>query len=120
MNGLVPVRILGTDDWLVWGLTADDEQVYLQVEIDPAWMDTPNWSETVDHPFGSKEWAEDWRHVLRHVWRERNRYATAYIVGLCCWQRAEYPLAMPFSVFTARTCEKLRIPYQDRSLYGMR
>lgn len=46
---LVPVKILGPDDWLIYGRTADGTLVYTVIEMDWHWMEAPHkgncWSE---------------------------------------------------------------------------
>lgn len=40
--GKIPVKILGQDDWLVYGRTADGRLVYTVIETDWHWLEAPH------------------------------------------------------------------------------
>jgi len=67
----VPARILGIDDWLILGRTADGRLVFTQVETDPHWYDT---SFRGEGAYESPAWRSDWLFMFMHVSRNREDY----------------------------------------------
>lgn len=49
---LLPARILGQDDWLIYGRTADGTLVWTCIELDPYWEDAPHKGQCWDEATG--------------------------------------------------------------------
>lgn len=52
LRELVPERILGQDDWLIFGRTADGRLVYTVIETDWHWLEAPHKGQCWDEETG--------------------------------------------------------------------
>lgn len=69
--GNIPARILGQDDWLIYGRTDDGRLVYTVIETDWHWLETPSRG---DAEYGSVAWRIDNSVMQLYVSEHRGEY----------------------------------------------
>lgn len=67
----IPAVILGQDDWLIYGRTADGRLIYTVIETDHHWLDAPSRGEA---EYGSDAWRADNAYMQHYVSEHRADY----------------------------------------------
>jgi hypothetical protein len=96
---LIPARILGQDDWLIFARTADGRLIYTVIETDGRWLDAPHKADCWDEVTGRNCCGDtmvtcrlDNSYMLLQVTRHAREYY---------WQESDYPLDVPDNEFAA-------------------
>jgi hypothetical protein len=71
IDRLIPVVILGQDDWLIFGRTADGTLVFTVIETDWHWLQSPNKGQA---DYGSPAWRVDNSYMHMYVSEHRDGY----------------------------------------------
>lgn len=92
------VRIIGIDDWLIFGRDDNGALVYVVCEYWPEWCDAPH---AGDADYGTPAYWEDWRYIVSVAYAQRDALD---------WQPDEYGLTMSDADFSARSAQLLQLP----------